>query len=415
MVGDARSRLTCPGWAWPDIPNDNRVASSRTSWPGIPLYPVLHLLRALLTPEFPTGRTPGPMRRDDPAVKEGRRGLSKLRRIFGEPVDDIVIKKHNNRSHHRLVPSLKRRSRSNCIIHHNRELSRVVSVRFQGVHARHRSSHHRLRSHSAPPTTSPRPTRHLYKSCLRPRPLSSTAAVVEKSEHDLDAILLQLKRGLYLLKHKANGTVKKRFFRLSADCSEVVWGKSPSRISGSMNMAEVHAIVMGPRTPGFSNFDWNTGVPWLCLSVIGEKKYLDFECSKIDEVRSMITGLQSCAPLSYEFMNYGRMLWVRCIIRAIQMARRAGIYTLDVFRNLEVKAKMEARDRRIQSLIVACFRNHARVPLTEITPGETSPSASWRKLAHSPNPSDVGRKKTETTNKYESMKLSCGLISPRKV
>ncbi|KMS65132.1 hypothetical protein BVRB_039110, partial [Beta vulgaris subsp. vulgaris] len=125
-------------------------------------------------------------------------------------------------------------------------------------------------------------------------------------------------------------------------------------------LAEVHGIVVGPRTQAFTDYDWSTGKPWLCFSIIAEERTLDFQCSNNDEIRFVIMGLQCCTTLSYESLTYGRILWTRAILKAITIARRSGLCTLDVFRDLEVQAKTFIRQQNVQQLIMKFFRESKR-------------------------------------------------------
>jgi hypothetical protein len=61
--------------------------------------------------------------------------------------------------------------------------------------------------------------------------------------------------------------------------------------------------------------------------------------NQLKQVKSVILGLQHCAPLSHEFINYGKLLWLRTVLKSLQIARRTGLYTLDVLRNLEVSRR----------------------------------------------------------------------------
>jgi len=162
--------------------------------------------------------------------------------------------------------------------------------------------------------------------------------VMEKEVKMLDA-LIRLKIPIMVTKFDSHGNPGKRLLKLSPDGTDIMWKKQAAAIWSSMPLASVTAIISGPRTSNFKSYDWRTGKPWQCLSLIGTDRTLDLEFSKRREFLDWGTNLLEFIPLSFRNPTKSTMLWKRALFKSVQISLKFSIPIEDVWHVLVSSAR----------------------------------------------------------------------------
>jgi len=133
--------------------------------------------------------------------------------------------------------------------------------------------------------------------------------------------LERLKRGEDLVKYNARRKPVKRRFRLSEDCTELLWGPSGAdKLSKSVNVADVVAMYHGPFSSRFAYFDCSVGKSWMCIVIEFEDRTFDIVCDSVEQLDAWFLGLQAVAPLNPTFTSRGALMWSRANMKIDRLA-----------------------------------------------------------------------------------------------
>ncbi len=100
-------------------------------------------------------------------------------------------------------------------------------------------------------------------------------------------------------------------------------------------------IIVGPRTQPFSKYDWKTGRPWNCFSLIADHRSVDIECLSRDQFMTWYFGLMQLVPLNFNNLDKPQVLWRLGLYKTVQISLQCKIPVNDVWHRLVKQARDE--------------------------------------------------------------------------
>jgi hypothetical protein len=192
------------------------------------------------------------------------------------------------------------------------------------------------------------------RSILKSRDNSKELSQFKKMREREEKFVQIMKRGSVLTKYTSKGHASERHFYVSEDGSELCWRRVKFTTKKLVKkllfqnipvkkviLADVKQVVLGPRTPGFVKYDWQTGCPWNCFSLVMHDRCVDIECKSREEFMIWFQGLQYLCPLSPKSLSRAQVNWLRMLLKTSQMATEMSVDVQDVWRMLVKESRME--------------------------------------------------------------------------
>eukprot|EP00475_Leptophrys_vorax_P045618 TRINITY_DN953_c0_g2_i1.p1 TRINITY_DN953_c0_g2~~TRINITY_DN953_c0_g2_i1.p1 ORF type:complete len:312 (+),score=66.98 TRINITY_DN953_c0_g2_i1:68-1003(+) len=193
----------------------------------------------------------------------------------------------------------------------------------------------------------------ILKSKIAPE---QVAKLLQKEKKRTDAIeKVQQRSGSIMYKFNASGDRHKRYFYVSDDGTELQWKKHRigSKVS-SIELASVRQLIIGPRTERFSKYDWISGRPWLCMSLVTDSRTVDIECKDVEEFDIWFQGLAALVPTSKDTLyTRGRILWQRALIKSIQISVKSKMNSLELVWQELVNSAYRRKSSGLEKFLVS--------------------------------------------------------------
>lgn len=115
-------------------------------------------------------------------------------------------------------------------------------------------------------------------------------------------------------------------------------------------LADVLAIIHGPRTSGFELYDWASGRPWLCFTLIAGNRTIELEYrGPGSEFRSWFTALMVILPLAKQNkMSRGQVNWSIALLKSVQIAVQMDIGVANVWDLLVADARKQVAEDKLE-------------------------------------------------------------------
>jgi len=177
------------------------------------------------------------------------------------------------------------------------------------------------------------------RSALKSECKSFDFELVVQYDKKKQGLLDRLKQGDLVLKVADAGKTRARFMWLSPDGSEILWKKVSiaARVikdqPRSLPIASVIRLVIGPRTPNFIKYDWVTGNPANCMSMVSDERTLDLEFASRAQMMKWIEGIHMAGAMSKP-LSRAKASWLRFSCKLSQISLSTGVCTAELWAEL---------------------------------------------------------------------------------
>lgn len=161
---------------------------------------------------------------------------------------------------------------------------------------------------------------------------------------DKEKYLEMMKKGAYIRKYDSRYQCTIRYFKVSEDGTELLWGKTPEKMTRSFFLADASRLEFGPHSSRFRTYRWEKGFgnPWLCFSIyfFDCARTVDFEFLSEEETRNWFIGIQSLIPLWNAFhMTKGELLWTQINMKLDCLSYETGLTRCQLYKKLLSKGE----------------------------------------------------------------------------
>jgi hypothetical protein len=193
-----------------------------------------------------------------------------------------------------------------------------------------------------PSTSKFKPNKSRENMVISEKTYNSILSSRDKHSANRQHYMEVLKKGTWMTKHDGRGNELTRWFRVSDDGTELLWGKTEGKTTSSAHLADATRLEFGPFSERFRFYRWERekaegGRPWLCFTIyfFERDRTIDLECNSEQELRDWFFGLQYLIPLWSAFwLSKGELLWTHINMKADQIALERGLTRASAYRLL---------------------------------------------------------------------------------